>query len=101
VGCFRKKEAFGPVMKVWSSFFIYFYLRAFRQRCMHDILASRSPHGWGGGEGEGLVVLYVGFGVEWASWPNKGLSIEWALLAFVVHCINGARQIVFFAMLLP
>jgi hypothetical protein len=65
---------------------------------MHDILASRSPHGWGGGEGEGLVVLYVGFGVEWASWPNKGLSIEWAPLAFVVRCTNDARQIVFFAM---
>jgi hypothetical protein len=28
VGCFRKKEAFGPVLKVWSSFFVlYFYLR--------------------------------------------------------------------------
>jgi hypothetical protein len=30
---------------------------------MHDTLASRWPHGWVGGEGEGLVVLYVvGFG---------------------------------------
>jgi hypothetical protein len=37
-------------------------------------------------------------GVEWAGWPNKGLGMKWSAMVFVMCCINGAWQRVFFVL---